>query len=67
MIDRVARETFGFEELRPGQRETIESVVGGRDTLVVMSTGSGREVGYRTLGVELVLERGLLEYDRPAA
>ena len=38
-IDRVAREAFGFEELRPGQREAIESVLAGRDTLVVMSTG----------------------------
>jgi ATP-dependent DNA helicase RecQ len=42
VIDRVARETFGFDELRPGQREGIESVVEGRDTLVVMSTGAGK-------------------------
>ena len=47
MIDRVARETFGFEELRPGQREAIESAVGGRDTLVVMSTGSGKSAIYQ--------------------
>ena len=41
-IHRVATETFGFEALRAGQREAIESVMGGRDTLVVMSTGSGK-------------------------
>ena len=38
----VAREAFGFEALRPGQREAIEAVLAGRDTLVVMSTGSGK-------------------------
>ena len=41
-IDRVAREAFGFAALRPGQGEAIESVLAGRDTLVVMSTGSGK-------------------------
>jgi ATP-dependent DNA helicase RecQ len=42
----VARESFGFEELRPGQREAIEAVLDGRDTLVVMSTGSGKSAIY---------------------
>jgi ATP-dependent DNA helicase RecQ len=46
-IDRVARETFGFERLRPGQREAIEAVLAGRDTLVVMSTGSGKSAIYQ--------------------
>jgi ATP-dependent DNA helicase RecQ len=49
-IDRVARETFGFEQLRPGQREAIESVLEGRDTLVVMSTGSGKSAIYEIAG-----------------
>jgi ATP-dependent DNA helicase RecQ len=46
-IDRVATETFGFKALRTGQREAIESAVGGRDTLVVMSTGSGKSAIYQ--------------------
>ncbi|HWT23482.1 MAG TPA: ATP-dependent DNA helicase RecQ [Solirubrobacteraceae bacterium] len=46
-IDRVARETFGFERLRAGQREAIEAVLAGRDTLVVMSTGSGKSAIYQ--------------------
>ena len=50
-IDRAARETFGFEELRPGQREAIESVLAGRDTLVVMSTGSGKSAIYQIAGL----------------
>ena len=50
-IDRVAREAFGFEALRPGQREAIESVLDGRDTLVVMSTGSGKSAIYQIAGL----------------
>jgi ATP-dependent DNA helicase RecQ len=50
-IDRVAAEVFGFDELRPGQREAIESVLAGRDTLVVMSTGSGKSAIYQIAGL----------------
>src|SRR5215211_3684911 len=50
-IDRVANEVFGFSELRPGQREAIESVLAGRDTLVVMSTGSGKSAIYQIAGL----------------
>jgi ATP-dependent DNA helicase RecQ len=46
-ITRVAREAFGFESLRAGQREAIEAVLAGRDTLVVMSTGSGKSAIYQ--------------------
>jgi ATP-dependent DNA helicase RecQ len=52
-IDRVARDVFGFSELRPGQREAIESVLAGRDTLVVMSTGSGKSAIYQIAGLLL--------------
>jgi ATP-dependent DNA helicase RecQ len=50
-IERVAREAFGFEALRPGQREAIESALAGRDTLVVMSTGSGKSAIYQIAGL----------------
>jgi ATP-dependent DNA helicase RecQ len=50
-IDRIAREVFGFTELRPGQRDAIESVLAGRDTLVVMSTGSGKSAIYQIAGL----------------
>jgi ATP-dependent DNA helicase RecQ len=50
-IDRVAREAFGFASLRPGQREAIEAVLAGRDTLVVMSTGSGKSAIYQIAGL----------------
>jgi ATP-dependent DNA helicase RecQ len=50
-IERVAREAFGFAALRPGQREAIQSVLAGRDTLVVMSTGSGKSAIYQIAGL----------------
>jgi ATP-dependent DNA helicase RecQ len=50
-IERVAREAFGFPALRPGQREAIEAVLAGRDTLAVMSTGSGKSAIYQIAGL----------------
>src|SRR3954451_3974450 len=46
-IERAAREVFGFEELRPGQAEAVQSVLDGRDTLAVMSTGYGKSAIYQ--------------------
>jgi len=50
-IERVAQEAFGFDALRPGQREAIEAVLDGRDTLAVMSTGSGKSAIYQIAGL----------------
>ena len=46
-IERAAREVFGFSELRPGQREAVQAVLDGRDTLAVMSTGYGKSAIYQ--------------------
>src|SRR3712207_5164494 len=46
----LARERLGFDDLRPGQLEAVQSVVGGRDTLCVMSTGSGKSAIYQLAG-----------------
>ena len=35
---------FGVAELRPGQREVIDSVIAGRHTLAVMPTGAGKSL-----------------------
>ena len=40
-------ERFEHTDFRPGQWEPIESLMGGRDTLVVMPTGSGKSVIYQ--------------------
>src|SRR5699024_8931878 len=36
----------GFSEFRKGQKEVIKSVVRGKDTVVVMPTGSGKSLCY---------------------
>ena len=46
-IARLARERLGHDELRPGQEEAVRSVLDGRDTLVVMPTGSGKSAIYQ--------------------
>lgn len=49
-LQRLARQGFGFDDLRPGQRDAVESVLAGRDTLVVMPTGSGKSAIYQLAG-----------------
>jgi ATP-dependent DNA helicase RecQ len=52
-IRALARERLGHRRLRPGQLEGVRSVAGGRDTLVVMSTGSGKTAIYLLAGLLL--------------
>src|SRR5436305_12759009 len=47
----VAKEKLGFDELRPGQLEAVQAVLDGRDTLAVMSTGSGKSAIYQLAGM----------------
>jgi ATP-dependent DNA helicase RecQ len=54
-IDRTAREAFGFRALRPGQREAVEALLGGHDTLAVMASGAGKSAIYEIAA--LLLER----------
>jgi ATP-dependent DNA helicase RecQ len=57
-VERAAREILGFEALRPGQGEAIAAVLDARDTLAVLSTGSGKSAIYQLAG--LFLERPTL-------
>jgi ATP-dependent DNA helicase RecQ len=43
----VLRARFGFQDFRPGQERAVESVLAGRDTLVVLPTGGGKSVCYQ--------------------
>jgi ATP-dependent DNA helicase RecQ len=40
-------EHFGYAEFRPGQEAAVESVLAGRDTLVVLPTGGGKSLCYQ--------------------
>ena len=41
------REHFGYPDFRPGQATAVESILGGRDTLVILPTGGGKSVCYQ--------------------
>lgn len=47
MIEAALRQHFGFEQFRPGQAETIQRVLDGQPTLLVMPTGSGKSLTYQ--------------------
>ena len=40
-------EHFGYQAFRPGQEAAVESVLNGRDTLVVLPTGGGKSLCYQ--------------------
>ena len=43
----VLSEVFGYSDYRAGQREAIDSLVAGRDTVVVLPTGAGKSLCYQ--------------------
>jgi hypothetical protein len=47
------RASFGHRAFRQGQEEIVAAVLGGRDVLAVMPTGSGKSLGYQLPAVML--------------
>src|SRR3954452_8708256 len=47
------RTHFGHRAFRQGQEEIVAAVLGGRDVLAVMPTGSGKSLGYQLPAVML--------------
>jgi ATP-dependent DNA helicase RecQ len=51
VIEELARERLGFQQLRPGQLRAVEALVGGRDVLAVLPTGGGKSAIYELAGM----------------
>jgi ATP-dependent DNA helicase RecQ len=45
--EQILQEYFGFDHFREGQAETIQRVLHGQHTLLVMPTGSGKSLTYQ--------------------
>jgi ATP-dependent DNA helicase RecQ len=46
-------EQFGFKEFRTGQKEIISSLLGGKDTIGVLPTGTGKSLCYQFVAHKL--------------
>jgi len=44
---RVLKDVFGFDRVRPGLEEVVDSLLSGRHTLAVMPTGSGKSLCFQ--------------------
>lgn len=45
--EQILKSVFGYTEFRKGQKEIIQNVLAGRDTLAVMPTGGGKSLCYQ--------------------
>jgi ATP-dependent DNA helicase RecQ len=46
-IEEILREYWGYETFRPLQKEIIQSVLEGKDTLALLPTGGGKSICYQ--------------------
>ena len=45
--DTLLKDVFGFDDFRPGQREIVDAVIAGENTLAIMPTGGGKSLCFQ--------------------
>ena len=60
----VLGSVFGFEAFRPGQAAVIEALLGGRNVLTVMHTGSGKSLCFQVPAYIVFPDRTLIDMAR---
>ncbi|WP_077329419.1 DNA helicase RecQ [Virgibacillus siamensis] len=51
--EKILQSYFGYETFRPGQKQTINHIIQGKNTLSVMPTGGGKSLCYQIPGLTL--------------
>ena len=46
-LEAKLKEIFGYESFRQGQKQIIEQVLQGKDTLGILPTGAGKSICYQ--------------------
>ncbi|WP_334022283.1 RecQ family ATP-dependent DNA helicase [Alteromonas sp. S015] len=49
----ILQQLFGFSAFRAGQKEAVESLLGGHSTLAIFPTGSGKSLCYQFVATQL--------------
>jgi ATP-dependent DNA helicase RecQ len=47
MIKKTLKKYFGYNKFRTGQEEAVNNIISGKDSLVIMPTGSGKSLCYQ--------------------
>ncbi|API91888.1 ATP-dependent DNA helicase RecQ [Virgibacillus pantothenticus] len=51
--EKLLQTYFGYQHFRPGQKETIDFIINGKNILAVMPTGGGKSLCYQIPGLAL--------------